>query len=81
MENELKIVLEEILKELKYHSKLLEEVYQGLDSHHHHNIEVKQDLKKLYDDMVKSIMQHPGFQKVPELKKIFENMIDMGVPK
>ena len=76
-----KTILEEILKELKYHSKLLEEVYQGLDSDHHHNIEVKQDLKKLYEDMMSNFMQHPGVQKVPELRKMFETMIAMGVPK
>lgn len=78
---ELKPILEEILKEMKYHSKLLEEVFQALDERHHHNIEVKQDLKKLYEDMIGNLLKHPGFQKSPELKKVFENMVAMGVPK
>jgi|PlaIllAssembly_1097288.scaffolds.fasta_scaffold491549_2 glucose-6-phosphate-specific signal transduction histidine kinase len=81
METELKQFMEKILEELKYHSKLLENVYEALDEKHHHQTTMRQDLSKQYQELMGNIFKHPAFAKSPELQNLKDIMIKMGAQK
>lgn len=68
-------ILEKILEELQFHTKLLEGIFGHLDQKRHDSQSAKIDLSSHLNDLKKMIIQHQAIKDNPELAAIINNAL------
>jgi len=72
-------MLEKILEQLKYQTKLLETISMNTEIPPQNN-DIKNAMKNSMDLLQKQMCDHPAFKNNPEIKGMMDNIINM-VPK
>lgn len=72
-------MLEQILEELKYHTKLLETISMNTEVKPQNN-DMKNAMKDSMVLLQKQMLSHPALSANPEMKKMMDNIINI-IPK
>lgn len=72
-------MFEQILKELKYQTKLLETISMNTEVKPQNN-DMKNAMKNNMALLQKQMLSHPAFSANPEMKKMMDNIINI-IPK
>lgn len=72
--DEIRDTLKDILVEMKYHTKLLEGVFENFDGRRHESVETSQ---KMLDAIRSNLLSHPSIQSNPDILKRMESIINI----
>jgi 1,2-phenylacetyl-CoA epoxidase catalytic subunit len=67
-------ILKEILKELQYHTKLLESMVENFDASRHQSQEKQKEVKDILSKTLGSVFNHPSLKGRPEVEKIKKDL-------